>query len=93
MLKGDQTLWWIINDKGNVHTESQGAALGFEIRCQAFEFTTNDEMNNATFYSYEIINRSTYELTNTYFSQWTDFDVGWAWDDYCGMRCWERTGI
>src|SRR5208283_4793422 len=41
-------------------------------------------LNDATFYSFEIINRSTYTLTDTYFSQWSDFDVGWAWDDYCG---------
>jgi hypothetical protein len=34
-----------------------------------------------TFYSYEIINRSTYRLTNTYFSQWVDTDRGYANDD------------
>jgi len=84
VLKGDQTLWWIFNDKGNAHTESGGQAIGIEVRAQAFAFATNDEINNMTFYSYEIINRSTYTLTGTYFSPWTDIDLGYAQDDYVG---------
>ncbi len=84
VLKGDETLWWIFNDKGNVHGETDGSPIGMEIRAQAFGFQTNDEINNMTFYSYEIINRSTYELTNTYFSPWVDTDLGNADDDYVG---------
>ncbi len=84
VIKGDQTLWWVFNDKGNIHTETGGAAIGMEIRAQSFGFATNDEVNNMTFYSYEIINRSTFKLTNTYFSQWVDTDLGYAWDDYVG---------
>ncbi len=84
VLKGDQTIWWIFNDMGNVHLESQGQPIGMEIRAQAFAFSTNDEINNMTFYSYEIINRSTYELRETYFSQWVDPDLGFARDDFVG---------
>jgi hypothetical protein len=84
VIKGDQTIWWVFNDKGNAHTETGGSAIGMEIRAQAFAFSTNDEINNMTFYSYEIINRSTYTLTNTYFSPWTDVDLGYAKDDYVG---------
>ena len=84
VLKGDETLWWVFNDKGNVHSETEGSPIGVEIRAQAFAFSTNDEINNATFYSYEIINRSTFRLTNTYFSQWVDTDLGYAQDDYVG---------
>ena len=84
VLKGDQTLWWVFNDKGNSHTETQGQAIGLEIRAQAFCFATNDEINNMTFYSYEIINRSTYTLTQTYFSQWVDTDLGYPKDDFVG---------
>ncbi len=84
VLKGDETLFWIFNDKGGNHTESKGEPIGLEIRGQAFAFTTNDHINNMTFYSYEIINRSTYTLTNTYFSQWVDPDLGYSHDDYVG---------
>ena len=51
VIKGDQTLWWVFNDKGNAHTETGGSAIGLEIRAQAFAFATNDEINNMTFYS------------------------------------------
>lgn len=84
VIKGDETLWWVFNDKGNIHTETQGTPIGVEIRAQAFGFATNDEINNMTFYSYEIINRSTYRLRDTYFSQWVDTDLGDGWDDYVG---------
>lgn len=85
VLKGDETLWWVFNDKGNAHTESGSEnPIGLEIRAQAFAFTMNNEINNMTFYSYEIINRSTFTLTNTYFSQWVDPDLGYARDDYVG---------
>jgi len=84
VIKGDQTLWWVFNDKGNIHTETQGDAIGMEIRAQAFAFSTNDEINNMTFYSYELINRSTYRLTETYFSQWVDPDLGAHLDDLVG---------
>jgi hypothetical protein len=84
VIKGDQTLWNVFNDKGNFHSETQGAPVGLEIRMQSFSFATNDEINNMTFYSYEIINRSTFTLTNTYFSQWVDPDLGYVNDDYVG---------
>jgi hypothetical protein len=84
VLKGDATMFWIFNDNGGPHTESGGSPIGLEIRGQAFGFSTNDDLNNMTFYSYEIINRSTYTLTNTFFSQWVDPDLGYAYDDYVG---------
>ncbi|GAB4283851.1 MAG: hypothetical protein Kow0068_08760 [Marinilabiliales bacterium] len=83
-LYGDQTLWWVYNDRGNVHLESNGAAIGMEIRAQQFAFSTSDELNNMTFGNYALINRSTYTLLNTYFGVWTDADMGSAWDDYVG---------
>ncbi len=83
-LYGDQTIWWVYNDNGNVHTESKGAAIGMELRGQAFAFASNDELNNATFYHFEIINRSTYTLKNAYFAVFTDADIGDAYNDLCG---------
>lgn len=84
LLYGDQTIWWVYNDKGNVHTETQAGALGFEIRAQAFAFTSNDEVNNMTFNNYRILNKSTFKLTNTFFGTWFDPDLGNARDDIIG---------
>lgn len=83
-LFGDETHWWIFNDRGNIHTSSIGAPIGMEIRAQAFAFTTNDEINKMTFYNYEMINRGSMELKDTYFAQYVDPDLGGAFDDYVG---------
>ncbi len=83
-LFGDETNWWVFNDKGNIHTETGADPIGMEIRAQAFSFATNDEVNRMTFYNYEMINRSTQTLFDTYFTQYVDADVGFADDDYVG---------
>lgn len=83
-LFGDMNIWWVFNDKGDVHTESGGQPIGMEIRAQAFAFSTNDEVNNMTFYNYVLINQGTQTLLNTYFGQWVDPDLGFSDDDYVG---------
>lgn len=85
MLFGDQTLWWVYNDAGNSHTASKSSAsIGLEIQAQAFAFSTNDEINNMTFYNYRIINRSHSALNETWFGQFVDADLGNYKDDYVG---------
>ncbi|MDR2011230.1 MAG: T9SS type A sorting domain-containing protein [Bacteroidales bacterium] len=81
---GDYTLWWVYNDRGNIHTETGGSPIGMEFKAQAFGFMTNDELNDMTFYNYVITNWSTYTLYNTYFGVWTDADLGNPKDDYTG---------
>lgn len=83
-LFGDETHWWVFNDKGNIHGETGGDPIGMEIRAQAFSFATDDEINRMTFYNYELINRGTQTLFNTFFSKWLDPDLGLATDDYVG---------
>jgi hypothetical protein len=83
-LYGDETFWWVFNDTGNIHTESQGAPIGVEIRAQAFAFSTLDELNNMTFYNYSFINRSNVSLNQAYVSQWVNPQIGGALDDYFG---------
>ncbi len=83
-LYGDQTLFWVFNDNGGIHTETQGVPIGVEVRAQAFGFKTNDEINNMTFYSYEVINRSSFQINQTYFTVWNDPDLGYYLDDYVG---------
>jgi hypothetical protein len=83
-LFGDENLFWIFNDKGNIHTESSGEPIGMEVRAQAFAFATSDEINSMTFYNYVLINQGTLTLEEAYFGQWVDCDVGNAADDYVG---------
>lgn len=83
-LFGDYTIWWIQNDNGNIHTETGADPIGMEIRSQAFAFSTNDEVNNMTFYNYELVNRASTTIYDTYFGQWVDADLGCFQDDYVG---------
>ena len=83
-LYGDINYWWVMNDKGNIHTETQGEPIGMEIRAQSFAFSSNDEINNMTFYNYELINRGTQTLYNTYFGFFTDGALGNPTDDFVG---------
>jgi len=86
-LHGDQVLWWVINDVGNVHSSSGSlTAIGLEIHCQAFAYATGDaDLNNATFYEYKIINRNTTtDLENTFLGFFVDVDLGNYLDDFVG---------
>ena len=83
-LFGDQCLWWVINDKGNIHTNTNGTPMGLEVHCQAFGFSTDDEINSMTFVNYRIYNRSSLELDSTYIGQWCDPDLGGGLDDHVG---------
>ncbi len=83
-LYGDLNYWWIMNDKGNIHSETGADPIGMEIRAQAFAFATGDEINNMTFYNYELINRGSLTLFNTYFGFFTDGALGGPFDDYVG---------
>jgi hypothetical protein len=85
MLFGDQTLWWVYNDKGESHTASGSLEpIGLEIQAQAFAFSTNDEINNMTFYNYKLINRSHNALNDAYFGVHVDPDLGNYQDDFVG---------
>lgn len=84
LIKGDQAVYWIINDKGNVHTATQGQPIGVELHIMAFAFTTSNAVNNMTFYDQLVINRSSLTLTNTYMGQWVDADLGYYKDDFVG---------
>ncbi len=81
---GDMAIWWVYNDKGNIHTETGAAQIGMEVQTLAFAFATTDEINNMTFYKYKLINRGTLALTNTYMAVWVDADLGQYSDDYVG---------
>jgi hypothetical protein len=85
-LLGDQSLWWVFNDVGNVHRETDSpTSIGLEIQAQAFAFATNDEINNMSFYKYKIINRNTTTNIDTcFFGAWVDPDLGNYLDDYVG---------
>ncbi|MBI3510486.1 MAG: T9SS type A sorting domain-containing protein [Bacteroidetes bacterium] len=83
-LLGDQAVWWIFNDKGNTHSETGGNPFGMEVQAMAFSFRSNDALNDATFYRYKIINRSSTSWNQMWMGQFADAEVGGYDDDYVG---------
>lgn len=89
----DMMLLTIYNDKGNIHSESEGLPLGLELHTQSFAFSTNDEINNMTFYRTTIFNRSLDVIDSCIFGQWVDADLGNYADDYVECDVKRNLGI
>lgn len=86
LIRGDQSLFFIFNDDRNNHTESLGRKMKVEIHGMAYvwDMPEDSAFNNTVFLSYEIFNRSNRTYQNTYIGTFTDFDIGWPYDDYVG---------
>ncbi len=80
----DEMFFWIYNDAGGVHTETNADAIQMEIQVQAFAYATNDQLNDMTFQRYKLINRAVESIDSTFFAMWTDPDLGCFVDDYVG---------
>ncbi|MCP4437843.1 MAG: hypothetical protein GY810_02785, partial [Aureispira sp.] len=80
----DQMVWWVYNDNGDVHGQSNGEPMKMEIQVTAFGYRSTDAINNMTFYRYKLLNRNALTLSDTYFSLWSDPDLGCFQDDYIG---------
>jgi len=78
----DMMLFILYNDKGNIHTETEGLPIGLELQTTAFGYATNDEVNNMTFYRTVVINRGNETIDSCIFGQWVDPDLGNYADDY-----------
>jgi hypothetical protein len=52
----------------------------------AYDAPADDLLNNSIFIHYDIYNRSDKTYYNTYLGSWTDFDIGYAWDDFVGSN-------
>jgi hypothetical protein len=88
LIRGDQALFFILNDDRNIHAESDGAKLKAEIHGMAYVFNVpgDSALMNTVFMNYKIINRSTNTYHNTYIGVFTDTDIGYWGDDYIGCN-------
>jgi hypothetical protein len=96
-IKGDQTLYFIYNDKLALHTNTF-APMGIEVQGMAYAYgcpaVTNghNELTYTTFYDYKIINRSSTNYHDVYVSMWSDADLGYYGDDYIGSDIGDNYG-
>ncbi len=92
-ISGDQFIWWVTNDAGNVKQQTQTAAMGIEVQTSAFAYSTQDFLNNATFCNYHVVNRGALTIDSTYIAVWDDCDLGYYHDDFIGCDTARGLGI
>ncbi len=92
-ISGDQFIWWVTNDAGNVKQQTQTSAMGIEVQTSAFAYSTQDFLNNATFCNYRVINRGALTIDSTYIAVWDDCDLGYYKDDFIGCDTTRGLGI
>ncbi len=96
-IKGDQTLYFIYNDKLATHSNTF-APMGIEVQGMAYAYgcpaVTNghNELTYTTFYDYKIINRSSTNYHDVFVSMWSDVDLGYYGDDYIGSNVSDNYG-
>ncbi len=85
-IKGDQSVFIIFNDSRKNHSESLGLPLGVEFHemAYAYDCPSDTDLSNTIFIHYDIYNRSNNNYHDVYLGLFTDFDIGYAYDDYIG---------
>lgn len=84
IIKGDQCVFFIMNDTRRQHTQTGGKKMGLEIHGMAYAFdcTMDSALMYTTFLHYDVYNRSANTYHNAYFGTFVDTDLGYSWDDY-----------
>ena len=84
VIRGDECVFSIFNDAYGSHGESGSKPLGIEVHAMTYAFNdpADTALWNTVFQHFDIYNRSAADLPNTFFGAWTDFDLGYDYDDY-----------
>ena len=87
-IKGDQAIYIIKNDVGDVHTESNAEQIGLEIHIMYYAYRCDNypELDHTVFAKTTLYNRGMHNLNNAYIGTWTDMDLGNYEDDYVGCN-------
>ncbi|PLX31416.1 MAG: hypothetical protein C0600_05795, partial [Ignavibacteria bacterium] len=86
-LPGDETLWFISNDLDprRVRDLYGSTPIGLEMHTLVWAYSQTGPLANMVFTKYMVINKGVNDLTQAYFSKWSDPDLGDAFDDYVGI--------
>ncbi|MEM6648248.1 MAG: T9SS type A sorting domain-containing protein [Bacteroidota bacterium] len=91
-IYGEQSVWWVMNDAGNVKEWSTTPPIGVEVRVHAFAAACwpfeprvpalNQAINQNTYYHFTLIHKGSEPLRDTYIGWYTDGDLGNPDNDY-----------
>ena len=92
-IKGDQAIFWVINDIGGIHAISNGDPLGVEVQFLAYAYyDPSSSMNDATFYDIKVIKKTPGNASDFYMGLFVDPDLGNPQDDFVGCDTLTNTG-
>lgn len=83
-LLGTQRLWWVMNDRGNVHESTGSTPIGLEVQGSVHAYNHPGFPGNTTFYEYTIVNKNLNTFTDAYFSFFGNVNLGDYEDDFFG---------
>ncbi|MXY08832.1 MAG: hypothetical protein F4Y61_09320, partial [Rhodothermaceae bacterium] len=83
-ILGDQSIWWVMNDRGNERNGASSPPIGLEVHATAFAFRTGGDIGNATLYKYDFYYRGIWPFTDVHMAIFADPDLGNFQDDWVG---------
>ena len=83
-ILGDQSIWWVMNDRGNEHEGAASPPIGVEVHVTAFAFRTAGDIGNTTFYRYNIYYKGSQPFSDVHMAVFSDPDLGNYQDDWVG---------
>ena len=86
-ILGDQSIWWVMNDRGNEHDTIVGSRpppIGLEVHGMAYAFNVGGDAGNTTFYRYNLYLAGSTPLDRAYVAAFVDPDIGFYADDWIG---------
>ena len=86
LIRGDMALFFVFNDTMKPNEASEGTPLGVEVHGMAYAFDQPGDsmLNNTIFLHYDIINRSSNDYEDAWIGMFTDFNLGYQYDDFVG---------
>tara|TARA_R110002050_G_C8962575_1_gene514655 strand:+ start:1895 stop:3532 length:1638 start_codon:yes stop_codon:yes gene_type:complete len=93
-IKGDQAIFWVINDIGGVHGITNGDPIGVEVHFLAYAYyNPSSALNDATFYDIKVIKKTTGNASDFYMGLFVDPDLGNPADDFIGCDTLTNSGF
>ncbi|MCK4530998.1 MAG: hypothetical protein KAU44_07450, partial [Candidatus Marinimicrobia bacterium] len=87
IAQADQVVWYVVNDYSATATTSLYGSQPIGIELQTTIWAYDQErvrLGQIIFKSYKLINKSNSLVTDMYLAQWSDPDIGYYGDDFCG---------
>lgn len=92
IIRGDMAVFTIYNDSKNYeslvsnHQPDKCLPMGAEVHCMFYSFDEPEDsaLNSTVYANYTIYNRSNDTYHNAYLGLFTDFDLGFGFDDFIG---------